>query len=83
MNCYSFLGHDYSLFNVIVSHLIALKILKSQNSLKTHQESASDPKLQKTIALQSLFSLIRLNLLSKNGHRLKCLGKSLMLYCFI
>ena len=31
----------------------------------------------KTITLQSLFSLIKLNLLSKNGHRLKCLDKSL------
>ena len=33
INWYSFLGHEYSIFNAIVSRLITLKILKRQNYL--------------------------------------------------
>ena len=31
MNWYIFLGHEYSIFNAIVNHLIALKTLKTNN----------------------------------------------------
>ena len=82
MNCYSFLGHKYSFFNAIVSRLITLKILKSQNVLDLLvPESPPGLRLRsqaaKTIASQSLFLLIKLNLLPKNGHRLTCLDKYL------
>ena len=74
VNWYIFIDHEYNFFNAIVSRLIALKILKSQNylNLLTPEGAA------KTIALQSLFSIIKPNLLPKNGHKLKCLDKSLM-----
>ena len=44
---YSFLGHEYSFFNIITCYLIALKTLKP---LKPHQEFLPETKLQ----LQSL-----------------------------
>ena len=51
MNWYIFLGHEYSFSNAIGRCLIALRMSKSQNifgpfSLKAHQSSAPDPKLQ-------------------------------------
>ena len=60
MNCYSFLDQEYSFFNVIVSCLIALKILKSEIfltfwPLKAHQGSTSDPKLQKQLLAITFF----------------------------
>ena len=86
MNCYSFLDQEYSFLNVIVSCLIALKILKSEFfltfwPLKAHHGSTSDPKLQKQLLAITFFPY-RLNLLQKNGHRLKCLDKSLCLLYF-
>ena len=74
MNWYIFTDHEYNFFNAIVRRLIALKILKSQNYL----DLLTPEKAAKTIALQSLFSLIKLNLLPKNGEKLKFLDKSLM-----
>ena len=41
---YSFLGHEYSIFNAIVSRLITLKILKRQNYLDL-LTSESPPRL--------------------------------------
>ena len=51
MYWYSFLGHEYSFFNVIVCDLIVLKTLKSEektlgiHSLKPQKGSAPDTKL--------------------------------------
>ena len=82
---YSFLGHEYIFFNVIVSHLITLMTLKSQKYLslfpvKAHQIFAPDPKLQKQ-SLCNLFFLIKLNHLLKNGHWSKCSDKSQNINC--
>ena len=59
MNWYSFLGQEYSFFNVIVSCLIALKILKRQNILPPEIPLRLYPRSQAaiTIALQLLFPL--------------------------
>ena len=85
MNCYSLLGHEYSFFNVILSCLIALKILKGKFFLDLLVLESTPgvclrPQAAKLIALQVLFSLIKVNLLSKNGHRLKWLDKSLSIH---
>ena len=86
MNCYSFLGHEYCFFFVffdaIVSHLIAVKLLRSQKfsdllALESPPGLCLRSQPAKIIALQSLFSLIKLNLLPKNRHSLKCLNKFL------
>ena len=55
MNWYSLLGQEYSFFNVIVSCLITLKILKSQNILRPETPPRFQPAI--TIALQSFFPL--------------------------
>ena len=88
MNWYSFLGHEYSFFNAIVSHLFTLKILKRHTFLgflppESPPGLCPRPQAVKAIALQSLFSLIKLNLLPKNRHKLKCLDKSLIISCCI
>ena len=83
MNCYSFLGHEYcSFFDAIVSHLIAVKLLRSQKfsdllALESPPGLCLRSQPAKIITLQSLFSLIKLNLLPKNRHSLKCLNKFL------
>ena len=67
-------------FNIIVSCLIALKILKGKIFLDLLVAESTPgvclrPQAAKLIALQVLSSLIKHNLLPKNGHRLKCLLK--------
>ena len=62
MNCYSFLGHEYSFLNAIVSGLIALKILKNQNcldllALKSRTGLCFRSQVAKTITLRSFFPL--------------------------
>ena len=69
-------------FDAIVSHLIAVKLLRSQKfsdllALESPPGLCLRSQPAKIIALQSLFSLIKLNLLPKNRHSLKCLNKFL------
>ena len=70
-------------FNAIVRHLISLKILKIQKFLDLLAPESLPglclrSQTKKTITLQSLFSHMKLNLLPKNVHRLKCLDKFLL-----
>ena len=70
-------------FNAIVRPIIALKILKSLEFLDLlAPESPPGVCLRsqttKAITLQSLFSNMKLNLLPKNEHRLRCFDKFLL-----
>ena len=76
MNCYSFIGHEYSFFNAIVSRLIALNILKSQNYLDL-LAAEYPPGVLQSQSLCNHFFPYKTQSSSKTEHRLKCLDKSL------
>ena len=72
MNWHIFLGHEYSIYNAIVTHLIALNTLKNQKFVglcphKLNQGSAPDLKLQLQL-LHNCFVLHKALPSSKKRH---------------
>ena len=85
MNWYSFLGQEYSFFNVIISCLIIM--LKGIKKLKTFALWNPVKALPQILSCNYhcfaiTLSLIKLNLLPQNRHWLKCLDKSLIWVCW-
>ena len=65
-------------FNAIASSLIALKILKSQIFLDSLAPESPPGLCLRSSDCCHFFSLIKLNLLPEDGHKVKCLDQSLI-----
>ena len=72
MNCYSFLGHEYSFVNTIVSCLTTLKRLKSQKKIGPLMPESPSGLSQRCLAAKAIF-LQTLAFLTQLDHEIVCL----------